>query len=210
MGEQRNADRTRARILAAAEQLFARRGFDAASMRELAAAAAVQAATLYHYFPSKEALLREIFRGFYDELAGFYAAFDASLAPGIPLREALAAFARAHRGFLEQRPSFALLFFWEGLRPGAAQAESLKAFARRAGSGLQHLARRWPDAARAQVVHLFLAAVGANTFAQTAAGYARAVAGEGLSVEAQNDALSALFAGAEALEEQLASPGKMA
>lgn len=59
-------------------------------------------------------------------------------------------------------------------------------------------------------LHLFLAAVGANTFAQTAAGYARAVAGEGLSVEAQNDALSALFAGAEALEEQLASPGKMA
>lgn len=210
MGEVRNADRTRARILAAAEQLFARRGFDAASMRELAAAAGVQAATLYHYFPSKEALLREIFRGFYDELAGFYAAFDEQLAADATLREALAAFLRAHRAFLERRPNFALLFFWEGLRPGAAQAESLKAFARRAGSGLQHLARRWPQAPRAQVVHLFLAAVGANTFAQTAAGYARAVAGESLNVEAQNEALSALFEGTGALEEQLAASNKQA
>jgi AcrR family transcriptional regulator len=50
----------RERILKAAQQLFAQRGYAAVSMRALAQAADLSPATLYHYFPNKEALLREL------------------------------------------------------------------------------------------------------------------------------------------------------
>jgi AcrR family transcriptional regulator len=51
---------TRARILAAARQLFARRGFQETSTRELAARAGIAAGTLFNYFPNKEALAVEL------------------------------------------------------------------------------------------------------------------------------------------------------
>lgn len=48
---------TREAIEAAAVELFARRGYNATSMRAIAAAAGVRAAAIYHWYPSKEALL---------------------------------------------------------------------------------------------------------------------------------------------------------
>lgn len=47
-------------ILARAAELFARRGYTAASMNEVAAACAVSKATLYHYVLDKHALLAQI------------------------------------------------------------------------------------------------------------------------------------------------------
>lgn len=44
-------------VLKAAGEVFARRGFDAASVREIARSAGLTPAALYHYFPSKEALM---------------------------------------------------------------------------------------------------------------------------------------------------------
>lgn len=51
---------TRAAIHAAATELFARLGYHATSMRELAAAAEVQPAAIYHWYESKEAILVEL------------------------------------------------------------------------------------------------------------------------------------------------------
>lgn len=51
----------RRRILAAAEQLFADRGFDAASVRQIAIAAKVPLALVNYHFGSKEGLYREVF-----------------------------------------------------------------------------------------------------------------------------------------------------
>jgi AcrR family transcriptional regulator len=48
---------TREAIDRAAVELFARLGYHATSMRAIAAAAGVQAAAIYHWYPSKEALL---------------------------------------------------------------------------------------------------------------------------------------------------------
>ncbi|MCG8015741.1 MAG: TetR/AcrR family transcriptional regulator [Candidatus Thiodiazotropha sp. 'RUGA'] len=48
---------TRNKILAAASEVIAERGFKAASMREIARRAEVGDATIYNYFPSKEKLL---------------------------------------------------------------------------------------------------------------------------------------------------------
>lgn len=53
-------DEQRASILARAAELFARRGFSAATMNGVAAASAVSKATLYHYFRDKRELLAQI------------------------------------------------------------------------------------------------------------------------------------------------------
>ena len=51
---------TRGRILVAGLKLFADRGFHATSIRDVAAAAGVQSASLYSHFPSKESILAEL------------------------------------------------------------------------------------------------------------------------------------------------------
>ncbi|MGH7855695.1 MAG: TetR/AcrR family transcriptional regulator [Candidatus Binatia bacterium] len=52
--------RTHARILDVATVLFAERGYGMTSMRDIARAARLRAATLYHYFPSKDDLYLEV------------------------------------------------------------------------------------------------------------------------------------------------------
>ena len=55
-------DESRARIVAAAGRLFADRSFDGVSVRELAQAAAVNAAAISYHFGGKEALYHEVLR----------------------------------------------------------------------------------------------------------------------------------------------------
>ncbi|GCF10659.1 TetR/AcrR family transcriptional regulator [Dictyobacter arantiisoli] len=47
-------------ILAAAVQLFAQYGYHAAPLRDIARMAGIQAASIYHHYPNKQALLVEI------------------------------------------------------------------------------------------------------------------------------------------------------
>lgn len=51
---------TRARILQAALKLFARRGYDGTTTKDLANSAQVAEGTLFRYFPSKKAILIEV------------------------------------------------------------------------------------------------------------------------------------------------------
>ena len=53
---------TRARILAAAEQLFTEHGFEATSLRLITGAAKVNLAAVNYHFGSKEALIQEVFK----------------------------------------------------------------------------------------------------------------------------------------------------
>src|SRR5260221_14177855 len=55
-------DGTRDRILKTAERLFAERGFNGVSVRELAGAASVNIASIGYHFRSKEGLLAEVYR----------------------------------------------------------------------------------------------------------------------------------------------------
>ena len=57
------SDATRARIFHAAMDLFRRQGFDATTMREIAAAADVAGGAAYYYFDSKDAIVL----AFYDQ-----------------------------------------------------------------------------------------------------------------------------------------------
>ena len=54
-------DLQREQLLDACFELLATEGYAAASMRRLAKAAGVSTGTLYHYFPDKRAILREMF-----------------------------------------------------------------------------------------------------------------------------------------------------
>jgi len=59
---------TKDRILAAAETLFAQRGFDGASLRQLTAIAGVNLAAVNYHFGSKEKLVEQVFRRRLDAL----------------------------------------------------------------------------------------------------------------------------------------------
>jgi TetR/AcrR family transcriptional repressor of mexCD-oprJ operon len=86
-------DRTAAAIIDSAAVIMAEQG-DAASMTRIADAAGISRATLYRYFPSREALLHAMATTSIEELAARIA--DADL-QGIPVEEAIA---RLVRGFI--------------------------------------------------------------------------------------------------------------
>jgi AcrR family transcriptional regulator len=67
---QRRSRATRARILAAAEQEFAERGYDGARLADIAAAAGCSVGTVYFRFKDKSALFLAIAESFADEARG--------------------------------------------------------------------------------------------------------------------------------------------
>jgi Transcriptional regulator len=85
---------TRTRIFNAAETLFSERGFEGASIRDIAAAAGVQGALVNHHGGSKEALFATIVSRRAEELARLRLdALDVLLRQGTPsLRDILACF----------------------------------------------------------------------------------------------------------------------
>jgi AcrR family transcriptional regulator len=66
----RRGPETREAIHGAAIDLFARLGYHATSMRALAAAAQVQPAAIYHWYPNKEAILVRLQDDFMEQLTG--------------------------------------------------------------------------------------------------------------------------------------------
>ena len=55
---------SRDEMLERAARLFAEKGYDAASMRDIAGEVAVRPSSLYHHFPGKDSILFEICYGF--------------------------------------------------------------------------------------------------------------------------------------------------
>src|SRR5712691_10113368 len=73
----RDAERSRAAILDAAEQLFAERGFDGASLGDIAGAAALSRATPSYFYGNKEQLYAAVLeRIFADRDTATREAFD--------------------------------------------------------------------------------------------------------------------------------------
>jgi len=82
----RRGGETRAAIDRAAIELFALRGYHATSMRALAAAARVQPAAIYHWYPNKEAILVHLQDQFMEELtARVLAAIEPQGTPALRL-----------------------------------------------------------------------------------------------------------------------------
>ena len=59
---------TKARILEAAEEVFATKGFEGASTREIAAKAGVNISSLHYHWESKETLYYAVFQNIYNQL----------------------------------------------------------------------------------------------------------------------------------------------
>ncbi|AND68544.1 TetR family transcriptional regulator [Dyella thiooxydans] len=87
---------TKERILTAAEALFAQRGFDGASLRQLTSAAGVNLAAVNYHFGSKEKLVEQVFKRRLDALNQHRLAELAKVAgkPTTRLEDVLAAYIR--------------------------------------------------------------------------------------------------------------------
>ena len=83
-------DNKRSQLLDAAASHFAEAGYDAASMREIAAAAGMKAGSMYYYFPSKEDLLVAVHEEGIRRISGaVIAALDGQSGPWVRLEVAM-------------------------------------------------------------------------------------------------------------------------
>lgn len=104
-----HSDITGPRVAQAALRLFARHGYAAVSMRQIAAEVGVQAGALYNYTPDKQSLLFDLMRGHMDELL---AARAMAPAPGDPVAR-LEGFTRFHIRFHLERPDAVFVSYME-------------------------------------------------------------------------------------------------
>lgn len=91
VGRPRREDNRGRDVLAAAVELFASRGFDATSIRDIATAAQVQPASVYYHYPSKESLLVAIVDRAAAQVAAQITAAAQSADPWLRLEQACVA-----------------------------------------------------------------------------------------------------------------------
>lgn len=104
------AEITGPRLREAALRLFARHGFAAVSMRQIAAEVGVQAGALYQYIDDKQGLLFDLMQAHLHELLADWAA---SNPPPAPAAARLEHFARFHIRFHLARPDAVFIAYME-------------------------------------------------------------------------------------------------
>lgn len=104
-----HSDITRPRIRDAASRLFARYGYAAVSMRQIARDVGVQAGTLYNYTPDKQSLLFDLMRDHLQELLNARKARDLPKEPTARLED----FTRFHIRFHLDRPDAVFIAYME-------------------------------------------------------------------------------------------------
>lgn len=97
-------------------RVFARKGFHASRVGDIAEEAGVAHGLLYHYFRSKDEVLETIFRDAWDLLATDTDRIEAS---GVPLREQLRRFARIYLGSWLMTPDLIVVLVREIARSPA-------------------------------------------------------------------------------------------
>lgn len=120
-----HSETTGPRIRAAAETLFARHGYAAVSMRQIAGAVGLQAGALYNYTPDKQSLLVDLMQRHMEALLSAWG----QEARGETAMSALEAFARFHIRFNLARRDAVFIAYNElrSLEPeGFAQIEALR------------------------------------------------------------------------------------
>ncbi|WP_413870597.1 TetR family transcriptional regulator [Albidovulum sp.] len=114
------------RIRAAARTLFARHGFAAVSMRQIAAAVGVQAGALYLYTPDKETLLFDLLKEHMDDLIAAWEAEPQGIGPVARLE----AFVRFHIRHNLDRPEAVFLSYMELRNLGPANFAAIEGLRR--------------------------------------------------------------------------------
>jgi AcrR family transcriptional regulator len=104
-----HSDITGPRIRAAALQLFARHGYAAVSMRQIAREVGVQAGALYNYTPDKQSMLFRLMQGHMEELLAAWSQEE----PREGAMAGLEAFVRFHIRFHLERPDAVFIAYME-------------------------------------------------------------------------------------------------
>ncbi|MEM1302399.1 MAG: TetR/AcrR family transcriptional regulator [Pseudomonadota bacterium] len=105
-----HSDITGPKVQAAALRLFARDGFAAVSMRQIAREVGLQAGALYNYTPDKQTLLFSLMKGHMDELL---IQSRANVPDGASAAQALAAFVRFHITYHIDRADLVFIAYME-------------------------------------------------------------------------------------------------
>lgn len=132
-----HSDITGPRIRDAALRLFARHGYAAVSMRQIAAEVGVQAGALYLYTPDKQTLLAELMA---DHMNAVLAALAAEPMPADPVA-ALDCFARFHVRFHLERPEAVFVAYMELRNLEPANFARIEALRRAYEDALQGILR---------------------------------------------------------------------
>jgi AcrR family transcriptional regulator len=96
-----------AKVLREAERVVIAEGYEGINMRRLASKVGVSATAIYHYFESKEAILRKLRIGAAEKLNDRIRGIDASLSPD----DFLAELGRQYLGFAQENPNLYRLLF---------------------------------------------------------------------------------------------------
>jgi AcrR family transcriptional regulator len=174
--ERADAARNRARVLRAADRLFARRGGREVTMEQIAAAAGVGKGTLYRRYPDVASIAQALLDEHERELQNRLLRGPPPLGPGAPPAERLAAFYRAMVALLERHGHLALAGETgeRRYRTGAYGAWALHVGALLADAGL---------GGRPALVHALLAPLAPDVFAhQRASGLSARSIGDELAL----------------------------
>ncbi|WP_334319184.1 TetR/AcrR family transcriptional regulator [Termitidicoccus mucosus] len=115
IGHRRDPERTRARLLKTAIQMFSAKGYHGVSVDEVVEAAKVNKRMVYHYFGSKE----DLYLAALEEVFGRFVRLEiAPLASDASPMDKLSQLLAANFEFLEKNPEFVRLLLWENLDNG--------------------------------------------------------------------------------------------
>lgn len=160
---ERRKEETRGRILEAACRVFARRGYEAATVEEITAECGIAKGALYSHFASKEELFRTVLL---EQVRRRAAETAARLEPGLPLRESILRIVEGSWATYRTDPIWSPLFmeFWAlagrnewGRRAVAALFDHCSAALARFLSGAQRRGLVRPDVDVQRAARLLLA-----------------------------------------------------
>ncbi|WP_338548789.1 TetR/AcrR family transcriptional regulator [Roseovarius phycicola] len=140
-----HSDITGPKVRDAALRLFARHGFAAVSMRQIATEVGVQAGALYNYTPDKQSLLFDLLKGHMDDLLAGWSQEAAHVDVTDPAA-ALEAFTRFHIRFNTQRADAVFISYMELRNLSPENFDAIGALRRDYESSLEEILRRGAQA----------------------------------------------------------------
>jgi TetR/AcrR family transcriptional regulator len=159
----RIGDRNRGRILDAAVEVFALRGYDGARIKEIAERSQLPKANVYYYFRTKRAIYETIIANLIGEWDAALAQLDAARDPG----EALSAYICAKLEFSRKRTAQSRLFANEVVHGGRFLSRAVRRHMHAATAEKAKVFESWMKAGLmdpVDPVHLFILLWGATQF----------------------------------------------
>ena len=161
----RDADATRARILAAAKKEFARHGLGGARVDEIAERAKANKRMIYHYFGGKEQLFTAVLEAAYTDIRTAEQKLDLD---ALPPREALERLVRFTWGYYLKNPEFITLVNSENLHRARhlKKSDTVRVISRKFVSMMDTLLKRgvaegvFRDGLDATQLNITIAAIG--------------------------------------------------